>query len=220
MQTDNLKRDLEKLGVNDIYILSNLKRLNTLKEADLTVNQNREIRLCTFSRVNKEKGIEDAIAAVKLANKKLGKDYIKLDIFGLLPDSYRNRLEELLRENEGLVTYCGIVEYNKTVETLKEYFALLFPTFYYGEGFPGNLVDAFNAALPVIATDWMYNGEIVKNDVHGILVPPHSPEAICSAILRLYNDRELTFSYAHNCLSEAQKYQPDIVIKELYGFLD
>ena len=220
VQTDNLKRDLEELGVNDIYILSNLKMLNTLRKEELTVNKNGEIRLCTFSRVNKEKGVEDAIAAVKMANQKLGKEYIKLDIYGLLPDSYRERFRELLSENEGFVTYCGIVEYDKTVETLKEYFALLFPTFYYGEGFPGNLVDAFNAALPIIATDWMYNSEIVKNDVQGILVPPHSPEAICNAILKLYSNRELTYSYAQNCLNEAQKYQPDIVMKDLYGFLD
>lgn len=220
VQTNNLKRNLQVLGIDNIYILSNLKRLNTRKREDIIENCNQKIKLCTFSRVNKEKGIEDAICAVKLANEKLGKEYIKLDIYGLLPNSYRNQLEELLKENGEFVSYCGIVEYNKTVEILKNYFALLFPTFYYGEGFPGNLVDAFNAALPVIATDWMYNSEIVKNDVHGILVPPHNPDAICDAILKLYSDRKLVLNYAYNCLEEAKKYQPDNVMKDLYGFLD
>ena len=104
----------------------------------------------------------------------------------MVPESYRDRFDELLKQNADLVTYCGIVEFDKTVETLKQYFALLFPTFYYGEGFPGNLVDAFNAALPVIATDWMYNKEIVKDGVHGILVSPHNPNELSGEIMKLY----------------------------------
>ena len=119
-----------------------------------------------------------------------------------------------------IATYCGIVEYDKTVETLKQYFALLFPTFYYGEGFPGNLIDAFHSALPIIATDWMYNKEIVHDGVHGILVPPHDPTALSEAILQLYKNRALALKFAHNCLIEARKYQPDAVLKELYAFLD
>lgn len=40
------------------------------------------LRVCTFSRILKEKGIEDAIKAVKLVNDELGRDVFLLDIFG------------------------------------------------------------------------------------------------------------------------------------------
>lgn len=35
----------------------------------------KELRLCVFSRIDKTKGVEDAIEAVKIANKNLG-DFI------------------------------------------------------------------------------------------------------------------------------------------------
>ena len=178
VQTENLKKDLAVLGINNIYILSNLKRLNTRTHDELKENHNQKIKLCVFSRINKEKGVEDAIDAVRKTNKILGGGYVHLDLYGLVPNTYRERLSELLNKNEDIATYCGIVEYDKTVETLKQYFALLFPTFYYGEGFPGNLIDAFHSALPIIATDWMYNKEIVHDGVHGILVPPHRPYCV------------------------------------------
>lgn len=220
VQTDNLKKDLEEIGIKNIHILSNLKRLNTRKPEDLIVNHNKDIKLCVFSRINKEKGIEDAIEAVKLANQKLGGKYITLDIYGLLPDAYKERFQELLDTNKGLVEYKGIVYFNKTVETLQEYFALLFPTYYYGEGFPGNVVDAYNTGLPIIATDWLYNSDIIKDGVNGILVPIKNPGAISNAILKLYNDRELALKIGLNNLESAKEYQPDKVLSELYDFLD
>lgn len=220
VQTENLRKDLAALGINNIYILSNLKKLNTRTHQELRENHDQKIRLCVFSRINKEKGVEDAISAVRKTNETLGGNYVHLDLYGLIPDTYRERLNELMEQNADIATYCGIVEYNKTVETLKQYFLLLFPTFYYGEGFPGNLIDAFHSALPVIATDWMYNKEIIQDGVHGILIPPHNSDALSKAILQLYNDRALALRYAHNCLNEAQNYQPDAVLQDLYSFLD
>ncbi len=220
VQTENLKKDLTVLGIKNIYILSNLKRLNTRSHEELKENDDQEIKLCVFSRINKEKGIEDAIEAVRKTNEKLGSNYVHLDLYGLVPATYRERLNELMRNNSDIASYCGIVEYNKTVETLKDYFVLLFPTFYYGEGFPGNLIDAFHSGLPVIATDWMYNKEIIRDGVHGILVPPHDTTSLSEAILKLYRNRSLALDYAHNCLDEARNYQPEQVMKELYKFLD
>ena len=220
VQTENLRKDLLDLGIIDVYILSNLKRLNTRKHEELSINNNEHIDVCVFSRINREKGIDDAIAAVRLANNKLGKNLIHLDMYGLVPDHFRDELNRLIKENEDIAAYCGIAEYTKTVETLSKYFALLFPTHYYGEGFPGNLIDAFHSATPIIATDWMYNKEILHNGVHGFLVEPENPRELCNAILRLYENRELACELAHNCLNEAQKYQPEEVLKELFAFLD
>lgn len=220
VQTQNLKKDLEKIGINNVHILSNLKRLNTRKPDQLVLNTDKNIKVCVFSRINKEKGIEDAIEAVKRANEKLGNQCITLDFYGLLPDSYRDTFNKLLEENKGLIEYKGIVSFNKTVETLQQYFALLFPTYYYGEGFPGNLVDAYNTGIPIIATNWLYNADIIKDGINGILVPIKKPEEICNALLKLYFDRNYAMVISLNNLEEAKKYQPEKVMKELYTFID
>ena len=220
VQTDNIRKDLAGLGVEKLHILSNPKRLNTMKEDEVKVIKGEKIKICVFSRIYADKGVEDAIEAVKLANKKLGGEYVSLDMYGLVPESYKERLRELLQQNEGLAQYKGIIDYDKTVETLSSYFVMLFPTYYHGEGFPGNVIDAYNSALPIIATDWLYNSDVVLDNKTGLLVPVKNPEALSDAIVKLYNNRELRQELAINSLREAPKYAPESVLAEFYELID
>lgn len=220
VQTENIKNDLEKRGVNNVHLLTNLKRLNTRNPNSIEMCLEKRLKLCVFSRINREKGIEDAVAAVRIVNKKLEGSFIKLDLYGLLPESYMNKLNEMLVENADFLKYKGVVDYDKTVETLTPYFAMLFPTYYHGEGFPGNFIDAFNTGLPIIATDWLYNRDLIQDGVNGLLVPPHNPQAISEAILKLYYDRQLHYVISLNNLEKSKQYSPDVVMAELYDFVE
>ena len=219
VQTNSLMTDLNHLGITRIKILSNLKRLNTVGRDEVSISNDECISVCVFSRLIKEKGVEEAIEAVKLANIKLGGQYIKLDMFGVVPDSYKERFNLLVADNDDFVSYKGILRYDKTVETLRHYFALLFPTYYYGEGFPGNVIDAYNSALPIIATDWKYNADVIADGYNGILVPTHNPHALAEAILYLYNNRDVLLKIQLNNLETAKQYHPDIVLADLYNDL-
>lgn len=219
-QTQNIKKDLEKHGLNNVYILSNPKRLNTRHENDLILNREKYLSLCVLSRISEDKGIEDAIKAVRLFNDKYNEVRIKLDIYGMILPQYKNRFEELLIVNSDFVAYKGIVDYDKTVEVLAHYFALLFPTYFHGEGFPGNVIDCFNAGLPIIATDWLYNKDVIEDGKNGILVPVKNPIALCNAIEILYNDRELALRIAKTNLLAAKFHNPDKIMKILYSFMD
>ncbi|ELC8413680.1 glycosyltransferase family 4 protein [Clostridium perfringens] len=220
VQTPNIKKDLEKIGLKNVYILSNPKRLNTRKEHDLIINKNKNVSVCVFSRVSKDKGIIEAINAVKMTNDILGGDYIKLDIYGLILKDFEDRFYDLLKENQDFVKYKGIVDYDKTVETLSNYFVLLFPTYFHGEGFPGSMIDSFNTGIPIIATDWLYNKDVIHNGINGILVPIKDTKALSNALLDLYNNREKALEISKNNLKEAEKYKPDEVMSILYKFLD
>ena len=220
VQTENLKQDLEVFGFSNIHILSNLKRLNTIKRKDIVVREEKEIKVCTLSRIVENKGIDYAVEAVKKANEKLGGKYIHLDIFGIVAEPYREHFEKLMADNGDFATYGGVLEFDHTTETLQNYFAMLFPTFFYGEGFPGNVVDAYNAGVPIIATDWLYNKDVIKDGQNGILVPIKDSDAVCGALLELYNDRELQHRLALNNVEEAEKYVPDKVLAEFYSFME
>ena len=220
VQTENIKKDLEEIGIKSISILSNPKRLNTIQEEDVHLIKDDKIKVCLFSRIYADKGVEDAIEAVTIANKTLGGQFIHLDLYGLVPDFYKARLKELLEQNTGVVSYMGIIDYDKTVETLKDYFVMLFPTYYHGEGFPGNVIDAYNSALPIIATDWLYNSDVVLDNTTGLLVPVKNPETLSNAIIKLYNNRELRQELAINSLREVPKYAPDKVLADFYKIID
>ncbi len=220
VQTQNIRNNLEALGLDNIHILSNLKRLPTRDVSEILVNNDKYVKVCTMSRINNSKGIEDAFIAVKMANEQLGGEYIHLDIFGMVALEYKQHFDQLLLQNAAFASYGGVLKFDRTTETLKDYFAMLFPTFYYGEGFPGNVVDAYNAGVPMIATDWLYNKDVIIDNRNGYLVPIKNPAALCQALLRLYNNRNEWIRISKNNIEDAAKYKPEIVLSKYYDLLD
>ena len=87
VETDIMKQKLENLGLCNITVMPNCKHLDILNENDLTITENAPYKLCTFSRVMKEKGMEEAVNAVKTINQKYGKTIYTLDIFGQVDTS-------------------------------------------------------------------------------------------------------------------------------------
>lgn len=220
VQTKHLKSDLEALGLRNIHILSNLKKITTVKQETLKVNTESNIKVCTLSRVTETKGIRYAIDAVKRANLVLGSNYINLDVYGMIAPEYEAEFNTLLEENKDVVSYGGVLDYDKTSDTLKDYFAMLFPTYYYGEGFPGNVIDAYNAGLPIIASDWLYIKDVVADGINGILVPIKNTDALSNALLNLYNDRQKAYEISLNNIKTAEEYSPKKVLAEFYEFMD
>jgi glycosyltransferase involved in cell wall biosynthesis len=56
------------------------------------------------------------------------------------------------------------------------------------EGFANAVLEGMAAGLPMIATDVGGNGEAVRHNVTGLVVPPHDPDALSAAILQLAAD--------------------------------
>lgn len=220
VQTPNLKRDLSELDINNIEIMTNFKLQPIRSIEDIHINTNDRISLCILSRLTEDKGIEDAIKAVKIANNRLGGKKITLDLYGMVPEQYQERFNELIKMNSEIVAYKGVANYNQTASVLKEYFAMLFPTYFHGEGFAGCLIDAFFAGIPVITTDWLYNKDIVGNNKNGILVPIKNPNELADAILKLYNDRDLALRMSKENAEEAKHYSAEKVLEGLYRYLD
>ena len=210
VETESLKRKLIGCGINNCEIMPNFKRLNLASVSK--VEKGEPFRFCIFSRVMKEKGIEDAVDAVQTINTEYGREICQLDIYGRIDDGYRNRFKELMNGVSNAVKYMGTVPYDKSVEAIKGYHALLFPTFWSGEGFPGTIVDAFSAGLPVIATDWNCNSEIVDNWVNGILYPNEKGSNLKEAIEWFICHQDQWVSMKRNCIDTAALYQPDCYI--------
>ncbi|MGE3510374.1 MAG: glycosyltransferase family 4 protein [Vicinamibacterales bacterium] len=56
------------------------------------------------------------------------------------------------------------------------------------EGFPNVVLESLCMQVPVVATDVGGTGEVVRDDVTGVLVPPHQPAAIAAGLRRLLAD--------------------------------
>ena len=177
------------------------------------------MKLCTFSRVMREKGIEDAAKAVTTVNAELGYRAFSLDIFGQIDSRQTEWFEDLQKTFPDYIHYVGLVPFDKSVETLKSYYMLLFPTYYEREGFAGTLIDAYSAGVPVIASDWRYNPEIVNENV-GYVYNTGNQSEFVKLLKKAAVNVAAMLQKKRLCLLEAEKYKVDEAIKVLLNQIE
>lgn len=134
VETNTMKKAMQKQGFSNVYVMPNCKELQILKEDELICSFEKPYRLCTFSRVIKEKGIEDIVQVIEEINSKNEKNIYSLDIYGPIDSHYEDQFCKIKKKFPPYIKYCGTVSFDKTTEALKEYFALVFPTRFYTGG--------------------------------------------------------------------------------------
>lgn len=209
VETQSMVDSLNEAGIARVKVLPNFKYLDIVDVNNTNIN-NTPLKLCTMSRVMKEKGIEDAIYATIQTNERLGRIVYSLDIYGQIAAEYEETFNELINSTPDYIKYAGVVPSNETVKHLKNYYLLLFPTYYSGEGFPGTFLDSFAAGVPVIATDWKYNKELVPEKC-GYIYPKDESLTDILVTFSSYDISEMKIA----CLQEAIKYLPHNAIKPL-----
>ncbi len=215
VETSSMKTALEKQGFSNVFIMPNFKDVPILKKKELVYTTQEPFPFCTFSRVMKEKGIEDAIHAITQLNTQAGRIVATLDIYGKVDNNYKTRFNQLEKNFPPYIRYLGMVAPNHSVDIIKNYFALLFPTHYATEGIPGTLIDAYAAGVPVISALWNnYNDVFIANKT-GLGFPLNDQEAFLSCIKYAVEHSNFLNTLKPRCLQEAQKYMPQTAIRVL-----
>ena len=215
VEAEFIANDLRSQSYENIIIMPNTKPLQIIPETELPKSFEAPYRLCTFSRVTKEKGIEYAIQAVNECNKRTGRRIFELDIYGLIEKKDKDWFEALMSRQGSEISYKGTIPYDKSTEVLKGYFALLFPTYYEGECFAGTLIDAMASGLPAIVSDWHENTNIVEDGKTGFIFPTHNVKKLTEILLALAQAPEESIPIRQNCVRKAFKYQPENVLEIL-----
>lgn len=216
MESEIQATQLRKLGIRNASFLPNFKNILPFEETEIeTMSYSLPYRFCTFSRVLPKKGIGDAVDAIKKVNDLCGEKVAILDIYGPIQNGYEEWFDELLSENKDICNYCGVVEPEMSLFTIKNYFALLFPTQYYTEGMPGTIIDAMFAGIPVISRRWAYCDEMIITGYNGFSYDFNSPEKLETILLKVVKKPEEILIMKKNCLKEANKYVEVTVIERI-----
>lgn len=215
VEVETMKRKLNELGLKNVYVIPNCKDLKIIPINELFTPPKVPIKLCTFSRVMREKGIEEAIQVVDAMNKECGFDKYELDIYGQIDANQTEWFDNLKASFSNQIRYCGVVDYDKSTEVLRYYHMMLFPTFYNGEGFAGTLIDAMAAGLPVVASDWKYNSEIIIDGYNGRIFEIHNKEALKKILCSIDFSSEEYMTMRKNCIISAKNYLPHVALKPL-----
>lgn len=213
VETNTMKKALETHGFENIYVMPNCKKLTVLSENELVYPSGVPYKLCTFSRVMKEKGIETAVDVIEKVNGKLGYIAYSLDIYGQVDSAQTEWFENLKEHFPDYVRYCGCVEANKSVEVLRNYFALLFPTHFYTEGIPGTIIDAYAAGIPVISAKWESYSDVVDDGITGIGYEFDDTERFEQILLEIAQKPNELLGMKENCMRKAKDYIPEKAIE-------
>lgn len=215
-ETHRMQHDLREMGyTGNVTYMPNCKPLDIVDSTTLDNEPNEPYRLCTFSRVWSQKGIGDAAEAVIAVNQSLGRNAYTLDIYGKVETGEEQWFADLQKSFPQYIKYCGTVPFDKSVEVLKDYFALLFPTRYSGEGIPGTIIDAYAAGLPVISSLYPNFGEIIDEGVTGLGYEFGNNEALISLLKHVAEHPLEIIEMKKNCVKKAKMFLPDEVVKTL-----
>lgn len=212
VETNTMKTALERMGLGNLFVLPNCKKLDILSPDRLIFPTGIPYRLCTFSRVMKEKGIESAIQAIKKVNEQLGYTAFSLDIYGQVWEDGKEWFECIQKDFPSYVTYKGCVDAEKSVEVLQNYFALLFPTHFYTEGIPGTIIDAYAAGIPVIAAKWESFSDVVDDGKTGMGYEFDNLQALEDTLIQIVNNPKMLLDMKTNCVEKAKLYVPETAI--------
>ena len=215
VETSTMKAALEAQGFENIFVMPNCKKLAVLSEDELVYPQGLPLKLCTFSRVMKEKGIGDAVEAVRNVNAELGYQAYTLDIYGQVDPAQTEWFEALKSSFPEGVRYCGCVDADKSVQALQGYFALLFPTHFYTEGIPGTIIDAYAAGVPVISAKWESYSDVVEEGITGFGYEFDEESQLEDILVNAATEPDMILKKKSACLREAEKYKIEQAVKVL-----
>jgi glycosyltransferase involved in cell wall biosynthesis len=135
-------------------------------------------RFLYIGQVRLFKGIREILTAADLFDKD-----IAVDVYGPIFDD----LGQEVFSNGKNVTYGGVLSPDEVADLLPRYDMFLLPTQASTEGYPGAILEAFAAGLPVITTRLGGITEIV-DDACGLFVEPGNAHSLYAAMKRVVDD--------------------------------
>ncbi len=194
-----MKEDLVGKGFQNVEVFYNFRKMEQVTNKI----DNKNFKIVFFSRITETKGIYDLLDAFILLNRK----DIFLDIYGPIDPYITKQFLYQVKKIEN-VEYKGVLKDN-VYQRLTQYKFMVFPTFYEGEGFPGIIIEAYMSGLPIIASNWKYNFEFIKDNYTGLLYEPRNIQELKNKIKFLIDNQEYLDDLRKNVLGEAEIYSFD-----------
>jgi len=155
-------------------------------------------RFVFIGHVRLVKGIEELINV----SGKLPKT-VSVDVYGPFYDN----LNERIFDNTS-ISYKGVLEPENVVSTMLNYDVFVLPTKAESEGYPGAILEAISAGLPVISTHIGGIPEIVDSHI-GILVPPGDEASLLDAMVRLVKSDEAYQTFQRSISRSRNKFSTE-----------
>lgn len=196
---------IRELNFKNTEVCPNFRVFN-LK--DIPVDNHDRLELVFMARVNKKKGYPAIFEALDRLHEE--QIHVNMSFYGQISEEDKDDFMELLSKHSDNTKYEGALKPDDIQQTLLHYDVLLLPTQYYTEGFPGSILDAYIAGIPVIVTEWKHSHEFVKDTETGFIVPfENGLEVLVEKIKLLSGNREMLVQMKYAAREQSKKYSMD-----------
>ena len=216
VETTTLQSKLHEMEFQNVQVVPNGKDLIPLERVparDYTL----PLRLIFLARVNREKGLEDAVQSVRKVNDMFDSPRYVLDVYGKVEDD--GWFDEMRHLFSPQIAYKGVLESDKTVESLSSYDLMIFPTRYETEGVPGSIIDAYMAGLPVIASRWESFSDVVDEKMTGYGYRLGDVEDLITVLLNVVENVDKLTNMSQLALQKACQYTEKQMIEIISNYL-
>lgn len=179
-----------------------------------------KLKLVFMARINRKKGLAEIAYLCEYIKTNHYTDRISVDFYGQINAEDEDYFRTEIICKYDFTNYGGALQPDKINATLVNYDLMLLPTRYFTEGFPGTVLDAYQAGLPVIATRWKHATEFIDDNRSGIIINFDNPkEELIAAVIRLYENPSLLAEMKQMAYLESLKYTPEEGWKVLSKYL-
>lgn len=215
VQGQSMVDSLKDSGLNNVVYVPNSKIINHY--GNKPTKQDDKTHFVFLSRVEEYKGCTDIINSVDALNQLGYKGKFDVVFYGRESEdaSYAKKFQAMVNTHQN-VEYKGLLNLRDTMnyDELAQYDVMLFPTYWHGEGFPGIVIDAYIASLPIIASDWNLNKDVIEDGISGWIIPSHDTEALVERMKYVIDHPEEVKKMSVVCRERAAQYDSRIVLSE------
>ena len=219
VQTSEMKSTLNELGLRNVQQLSNSKYFDELElEYDKRIMEG-PIRCFYIGRIHPDKGINLIFESFEMINN--GQIKYIIDFYGPIEKKYSEEFLNKVKQYE-YTNYRGVldlIDHTENYYLLSKYDLFIFPTYWPGEGFPGAVLDSFISGVPVLASDWNHNREVIQDGYNGIIFAAKSREALIEALNHIQANKSMLADMGKNAQECSKKYKTSNVLKALEGLI-
>ena len=210
VETKTLANQLIDIGFRNIDIVPNFKPNYNLELVIMPYPKER-LKLVYLSRIERMKGIYHLLDELIDLNKE--KTIFEIDIFGLFMSADdKTKINNYVSKYDW-INYCGSLNLNSKPNYLKlqQYDLHVFPTFY-GEGFPGTIIDFFIAGVPTLSSSFARSSEIFNGN-ESIIYKQGDSDDLKDKLLNIYNNQQILNELRKNSFERRNEFTPDILEK-------
>lgn len=219
VQGHSMVEGLSKFGLTNCLYVPNSKPINYVPLIDIK-KDNEQYRFVFLSRIHPYKGISEIYEAINILNKKGYSNRFIVDLYGVVEPSYKREFDNYTSQLSNMA-YKGFLNLmnNNGYKILSSYDVMVFPTYWGGEGFPGIVLDANIAGLPIIATDWNMNSEVIVEGKTGFVIPVHDSHSLAAYMEKFINNEIGLYNMRKYCVEHVRQYDyrnvisPELLIK-------